>query len=317
MSSLPSSACAQYHRRVSSATGEGHRPPSRKRPAAEGANPTLRQRELGLRLRELRLARDLTVEEVAVQLECSATKISRLETAARRAIPRDVRDLCHIYGVADQAEIEELMDLARQARQPGWWAQYSDLGFESYIGLEQEATVITSFSMYYVPGLLQTADYARALIQGIEQKMDTRVLADRIEVRLRRQQLLEKEDRPRYRALLDEAVLHRIVGSPAIMAAQLDKILKKQEDGLAAVQVIPFSVGAHAGSDSNFDFLEFGESSLLGPVVHVEGLTSNTYRERPAEVERYREAIEQLRDAALNVRDSMALISRFRETLIF
>ena len=276
----------------------------------------MRQRELGLRLRELRLARDLTVEEVAVQLECSATKISRLETAARKAIPRDVRDLCHIYGVADQAEVEELMDLARQARQPGWWTQYVDLGFESYIGLEQEAVAITAFSMYYVPGLLQTADYARAIIRAIEPKMDPRILGERAEARIRRQQLLEKEARPRYRALLDEAVLHRLVGSPAIMVAQLDKILKKQEGGLAAVQVIPFGIGAHAGSDSNFEFLEFGESSLLGPVVHVEGLISNTYRERPAEVERYREAIEQLRDAALNVRDSMALISRVRETLI-
>jgi transcriptional regulator with XRE-family HTH domain len=276
----------------------------------------LRQRELGLRLRELRLARDLTVEEVAVQLECSATKISRLETAARKAIPRDVRDLCHIYGVADQAEVEELVDLARQARQPGWWTQYVDLGFESYIGLEQEAVAITAFSMYYVPGLLQTTDYARAIIRAIEPKMDPRVLGERAEVRIRRQQLLEKEAGPRYRALLDEAVLHRLVGSPAIMVAQLDKILKKQEGGLAAVQVIPFGVGAHAGSDSNFEFLEFGESSLLGPVVHVEGLIGNTYRERPAEVERYREAIEQLRDAALNVRDSMALISRVRETLI-
>jgi transcriptional regulator with XRE-family HTH domain len=275
----------------------------------------LRQRELGLRLRELRLARDLTVEEVAVQLECSATKISRLETATRKAIPRDVRDLCHIYGVADQAEVEELMDLARQGRQPGWWTQYSDLGFETYIGLEQEAVAITAFSMYYVPGLLQTEDYARTIIRGIEQKMNPRILDERAEVRLRRQQLLEKENGPRYRALLDEAVLHRLVGGPAIMIAQLDKILKKQEDGVAAVQVIPFSVGAHAGSDSNFEFLEFGESSRLGSVVHVEGLTGNTYRERPAEIERYREAIEQLRDAALNVRDSMALISRVRETL--
>lgn len=102
---------------VSSAIGGGHRPSRRKRPVAEGANPTLRQRELGVRLRELRNRSDLTVEEVAEQLECSATKISRMETAARGANPRDVRDLCHIYGVTDQAEIDELMDLARQARQ--------------------------------------------------------------------------------------------------------------------------------------------------------------------------------------------------------
>ena len=289
--------------------------PQRKRPAAEGANPTLRQRELGLRLRDLRIGRGLTVEEVAEQLECSATKISRLETAARRAIPRDVRDLCQIYGVTDQAEVEELMDLARQGRQPGWWTQYSDLRLSPFIGLEQEAVAITSFSMYYVPPLLQTADYARAIIKGIAPNMEPRIVDERVEARMRRQQLLEKEIRPRYRVLLDEAVLHRLVGGPPVMAAQLDKILKHQDDQTAAVQVIPFSIGAHAGADSNFDFLEFEESSLQGPIVYVEGLFSNLYQERPAEIKRYREAIDHLRDASLGIRDSMVLISQIRRTL--
>lgn len=301
---------------MSSATGEGHRLPRRKRPVTEGANPTLRQRELGLRLRDLRLGCGLTVDEVAVQLECSATKISRLETAARRAIPRDVRDLCQIYGVTDQAEVEELMELARQGRQPGWWTQYSDLRLEPLIGLEQEAVAITSFSMYYVPALLQTAEYARAIIKGIARKMDPRIIEERIEARIRRQQVLEKETRLRYRVLLDEAVLHRLIGGSAVMAAQLDKILKHQEAETAAVQVIPFDIGAHAGTDSNFDFLEFEESSLQGPVVYVEGLYSNSYQERPAEIKRYRESIDQLRDAALGVRDSMNLISLIRGTLI-
>jgi transcriptional regulator with XRE-family HTH domain len=301
---------------MSSASGEGQRLPPRRRPAAEGANPTLRQRELGLRLRDLRIGRGLTVEDVGEQLECSATKISRLETAARRANPRDVRDLCQIYGVTDQAEIDELMDLARLGRQPGWWTQYSDLKLSPFIGLEQEATAITSFSLYYVPPLLQTADYARAIIKGIVPHIEPSILHERVEARIRRQQLLEKEARPRYRALLDEAVLHRLVGGPAVMAAQLDKILKHQEDQTAAIQVIPFTIGAHSGADSNFDFLEFEESSVQGPVVFVEGLFSNLYQERPAEIRRYREAIDQLRDASLSLRDSMLLISQIRRTLI-
>ncbi len=282
----------------------------------EGANPTLRQRELGMRLRDLRIGRGLTAEQVAAELECSVTKISRLETAARRAIPRDVRDLCKIYDVTDQAEVEELMDLARQGRQPGWWTQYSDLRLEPLIGLEQEAVAITSYSMYYVPGLLQTADYARAIIRGIARKMDPRIVDERVEARIRRQQLLEKQTRPSYRALLDEAVLHRQVGGPAVMVTQLDKILKHLEDETAAVQVIPFSIGAHAGADSNFDFLEFEESSPQGPVVYVEGLFSNHYQERQAEIRRYRESIDLLRDAALGTRDSAALISQIRRTLI-
>jgi len=275
----------------------------------------LRQRELGLRLRDLRLRRHLTVEQAAEQLECSATKISRLETAARRAIPRDVRDLCRIYGVTDHAEVEELVDLARQGRQPGWWTEYSDLRLEPLIGLEQEAVAITSFSMYYVPALLQTADYARAIIKGIARRMDPSIVDERVEARMRRQQILEKETRPRYRALLDEAVLHRLVGGPAVMAAQFDKILKHQEDETATVQVIPFSVGAHAGTDSNFDFLEFEESSIQGPVIYVEGLFNNFYQERPPEIRRYRESIDQLRDAALGIRDSTILISQLRRAL--
>jgi transcriptional regulator with XRE-family HTH domain len=301
---------------VSNANGEGLEHPPRKPAVAEGASPTLRQRELGLRLRQLRLARRLTVEDVAVQLECSATKISRLETASRRAIPRDVRDLCQIYGVTDQVEVAELINLARQGTQRGWWTQYSDLQLSPLIGLEQEAVAITSFSMYYVPALLQIPDYAHAIIKGIAQRMDPRIVDERVEARIRRQQLLERENRPRYRALLDEAVLHRLVGGSAVMTAQLDRLLKHQEDGTAAIQVIPFSIGAHAGADSNFDFLEFEESSLQGPVVYVEGLFSNHYQERPAEIRRYRESIDLLREAALSTRDSMNLISGIRETLI-
>jgi transcriptional regulator with XRE-family HTH domain len=300
---------------VASAKGGGHRLPPRKRPAAEGANPTVRQRELGVRLRDLRVGRGLTVDEVAERLECSATKISRLETAARRAIPRDVRDLCQIYGVTDEAEVEELMDLARQGRQPGWWTQYSDLRLSPYIGLEQEASAITSFSMYYIPALLQTADYARTIIKAIAPRMDPKIVNERVEARIRRQQLLEKEISPHYRALLDEAVLHRLVGGSTVMTSQFDKVLKHQEDQTAAVQIIPFSIGAHAGADSNFEFLEFGESSIHSPIVFVEGLFSNFYQERPVEIERYRESIDHLREASLSIRDSIALISRIRRTL--
>jgi transcriptional regulator with XRE-family HTH domain len=309
-----------YSHAVASAEGDGpglslQTGPSRRRQVgAQGANPTLRQRELGIRLRELRLGLELTVEEVGERLLCSATKISRLETGARRASLRDVRDLCQIYGVTDQVEADELMSLARQAREPGWWTQYDDLRLDPYIGLEQEAVAITSFSMYYVPPLLQTGDYARAIIRGIARKIDPRILEQRAEARLRRQQLLEKQSPPRYRALLDEAVLHRQVGGSAVMQAQLDKILKCAADEIVTVQVIPFSVGAHAAADSNFDLLEFRAGSLQGSVVYVEGLFSNFYQERPAEIERYREAIERLRDSALNAPDSVTLIAQLRGT---
>jgi transcriptional regulator with XRE-family HTH domain len=278
-----------------------------------GASPTVRQRELGTRLRRLRTELGLTVEDVGEKLLCSATKISCMETGARRPSLRDVRDLCGIYGVNERTSAE-LMDLARKAREQGWWNQYDDLKLDPYIGLEQEATSITCFTMYYVPALLQTEDYARAIIKAIAPKMDPRIHQQRVEARLRRQQLLAQDKPPRYRVLLDEAVLHRRVGGAAVMAAQLDRVLELEQDRKATVQVVPFDVGAHAAQDSNFVLLEFDE--LMPPVVFVEVLTNNLLQERKADLDRYREAIEYLRDSALSPRDSVLRISEMRGTYV-
>ena len=279
------------------------------------ASPTVRQRELGTRLRQLRNELDLTVDEVADKLLCSATKISRVETGARRPTLRDVRDLCGIYGVSESATAE-LMDLARKAREQGWWNQYDDLKLDPYIGLEQEATSITCFSMYYVPALMQSEDYARAIIEGIAPKIEPRILQQRIAVRLKRQQIFEQENSPRYRVLVDEAVLHRRVGGASVMAAQLDRILQFERDGKATVQIIPFNVGAHAAQDSNFVLLEFDDPNPLPSVVFVEGLTNNFYHERKSDLDRYREAVEYLRDAALTPRDSVLRVADARKAYV-
>jgi transcriptional regulator with XRE-family HTH domain len=279
-----------------------------------GTSPTVRQRELGKRLRELRNGHGFTVEDVADKLLCSATKISRLETGTRRPSLRDVRDLCGLYGV-DESASAELMSLARGAREQSWWTQYEDLNLDPYIGLEQDATAITCYSMYYVPALLQTEDYARTIIKAIAPKMDPEIHQQRVEVRLRRQQRLDGKDRPRYRVLLDEAVLHRLIGGPIIMAVQLDKILEAVRDTKATVQVIPFSVGAHAAADGNFVLLEF-DGSELSPVVFLEGLTGNQYLGRQTDVARYDEAIENLRDSALSPRDSVQRIVELRKVLV-
>lgn len=275
-----------------------------------GASLTVRQRELGRRLRQLRYQHGLTVEDVAGQLLCSATKVSRLETGMRRPSLRDVRDLCALYDLGDQTSTE-LMNLARGAREQGWWTQYVDVSFEPYIGLEAEATAITCYSMYYVPGLLQTEEYARALIKAIAPRIEPEVYEQRVEVRLRRQQLLEQDDRPRYRVLLDEAVLHRRVGGMQVMYAQLSKILEAGKKDQAAVQIIPFDIGAHAAQDSNFVLLEFDEPSV-SPVIYVEGLTGSRYIDREADVDRYREAVERLRDSALNQHESKHRLNELR-----
>ena len=260
-------------------------------------------------MRELRNALGLTVEDVGVRLECSAAKISRLETGARQPVLRDVRDLCRIYGVTDQGQVEELVELARRAREPGWWTRYEEPVFSPYLGLEQEAVAITAFSMFHVPALLQTRDYARSTIKSIERKIDPVVLSQRVEARLRRQALFDRQSPPRYRVLLDEVVLRREVGGPSVMRAQLEKLLLSVTDEKAAVQVIPFGVGGHASTDSNFVVLELPKGTQQPVVVYVESLFTNRYLERPAEVARYREAVEYLRDAALNPRDSADLIT--------
>jgi transcriptional regulator with XRE-family HTH domain len=279
------------------------------------ASPVARQRELGTRLRGLRTEKGMTVEEVAAQLLCSTTKISRLETAARRPSLRDVRDLCALYEV-DEATSAELMNLAREAREPGWWTKYDDLDLDPLVGLEQEATVITCYSMSYIPGLLQTEEYAHGIIQTVAPKMDPQIVHQRTEARMRRQQLLERDSPPRFRVLLDEVVLHRGVGGPAVMAAQLEKVLNAARNGKAVVQVIPFSAGAYAAMDGYFMLLEFGNGSELWPVVFVEGMSDNQYLERRDDIARYRETIDYLQARALGQHDSVKLISNARDVYV-
>ena len=277
-----------------------------------GTSPIARQRELGTRLRALRNERGMTVEEVAAELLCSTTKISRLETAARRPSLRDVRDLCVLYEL-DQQMSRELMSLAREARESGWWTEYADLGLDPLIGLEQEATSITCYSMYYMPGLLQTEEYAEHIIKTVAPKMDPRVVQQRTAARMRRQEVLDDDNGPLYRVLLDEMVFRRGVGSPSLMAAQVDKILQLVRSDRITVQVIPFKAGAYAAADSYFVLLEFDDDSNLWPIIYIEGLTDNQYLQRGPDIARYRETVEYLRDRALDPSDSIEFMENARK----
>jgi transcriptional regulator with XRE-family HTH domain len=277
--------------------------------------PTVRQRELGKRLRELRGQRGLTIEDVANRLLCSPTKISRLETGARRPSLRDVRDMCALYSLDAQTSAE-LMDLTRGARDQVWWTQYEDHNLDPYLGLEQVAVAITSYTTYYVPALLQTIEYTRAVIKAIAPKMDPAIFEQRVEIRMRRQEVLEYDHRPHYQVFLDEAVLHRRAGGSALMAAQLERILKAGRSGMATIQIIPFRAGVPAAQDSNFVLLEFDKTSKITPIIFVEGLTGNQYIEHHAKVARYREAIKYLSDSGLSSQDSAALIASVRNSYL-
>jgi transcriptional regulator with XRE-family HTH domain len=269
-------------------------------------SPTVRRRELGALLRALRTGRGLTVEQVAGELLCSPSKVSRMETGQRGATLRDVRDLCEFYGVTDPAERERLMELAREGKQQGWWQSFG-LDFATYVGLEADAVAIHCYMSSVVPGILQTPEYARAMhVAGSQDYSDDR-LNQHIEVRMRRQGRLTGERPLRLAVVLDEAVLRRVVGGPKTMAAQLDHLAEISKLPQIEIQVIPYEAGAHPAMESNFNILDFDADAPS--VVYVEGLIGQLYLDRPHDLDRYRKVFERLCSIALGSRDSGKLIA--------
>lgn len=277
-------------------------------------SPTIRRRELGALLRTLRAERGLSAEEVTARLLFSPTKLSRIETGQSGASQRDIRDLCDLYEVADPAERERLMLLAREGKQRGWWQDY-DLPYATFVGLEAEASSINVYHSETVPGLIQTEDYARAMLGAEVPPFSAQELEQRVAARLTRQTLLAHRDGPRYYAILDEAVLHRQVGGPAVMRAQLQQITRSARLPSVTLQVIPSEVGAHPAMESVFSILEF-ETPLVSDIVYVEGLVGNIYLERPADLERYRLIFSHLRTIALNAKGSIDLITEVSASFI-
>ena len=281
----------------------------------EARSPTVRRRELGALLRKLRTEQGLTVEQAAGRLLFSMSKLSRMETGHGVATPRDIRDLCDLYGVTDAAERDHMTHLAVEGRQQAWWQSY-ELTYATYVGLEAEAVAIGDFQSSVVPGLLQIADYARAGHEATMPRLSPRQIEMQIEAKLTRQGLLTRAVPPSFRAILDEAVLHRAVGGPQVMAAQLAHLIKTAGLPNVTIQVIPFAVGSHPGLESNFNILELPPPTPS--VVFVEGLVGSVYLERPVDLKRYREVFERLQIIALSPKDSIDIIAeirtRFKET---
>jgi transcriptional regulator with XRE-family HTH domain len=277
---------------------------------AEVRSPTLRRRELGALLRSLRLERGLTVEQVAERLLCSSSKVSRMETGHRGATPRDIRDLCDLYGVSDPAQRERMARLAAEGKQQGWWQPY-DLDFATYVGLEAAAVSLSYFQSIIVPGLLQTPEYARAMHEADLAEYTPERIEEHVEVRMRRQNLLTREDPSlELSVVLDEAVLHRAVGGPAVMGAQLDRLIEAAKLPNVTIQTISYGAGAHPAMDSMFDILDFGNTAPN--VVYVEGLMGFIYVERPEDIDRYRRVFEHLRTVALTPEESVQLMAKVR-----
>ena len=273
----------------------------------EVRSPTVRRRELGAILRSLRQARGMTVEQVADALLCSSSKVSRMETGSRAATLRDVRDLCDLYEVTDQAERERMAKLATAGKEQGWW-QPHELNFATYVGLEAEAKTLIEFRCTIIPGLLQTASYARAMHRIAVPELTPERIEEYIEVRLTRQRLLlERRDPPlQLITVIDEAMLHRVVGGPAVMAEQLERLVEVAGLPNITVRVISLDSGAHPAMDDNFNFLEFDAAPS---VVYVEGLVGWIYLERPQDLARYKEVFENLLAVSLGPQESIELLS--------
>jgi transcriptional regulator with XRE-family HTH domain len=257
--------------------------------------PTVQRLVLGNQLHQLRESRGITAEQAAEAIRGSHSKISRMEHGRVGFKERDVADLLTLYGVTDSEERAALLNLARQANTPGWWHAYADIlphWLEPYIGLEAAASVLRTYEVQFVPGLLQTEGYARALIQQGSATTEEQV-ARRIELRVSRQDILHGPNPPQLWAVVDEGALRRPVGGKDVFREQLKHLIEMAEHPAVTLQILPFTAGPHSAMGGPFTILRFAEPDLHD-VVYIEQLTSALYLEKPAEVDSYLEVMEQL-----------------------
>lgn len=255
--------------------------------------PTALRIAVGGQLRKLREERGITREAAGEHIRGSHAKISRLELGRTGLKERDIRDLLSLYGVNDPEQRELFLDLVRKANQPGWWHRYSDLlppWFETYLGLEHAAKAIRTFEGQLVPGLLQTEEYARAVVALGHENSET---ARRVELRCKRQEILERRGGPTLWAVIDEAVLHRPIGGQDVLRAQLAHLVDMSSKPNVTIQILPYAAGGHAAAGSSFTMLRFAEPELPD-IVYLEQLTSALYLDRQQDLELYRQVMDRL-----------------------
>ncbi|MEV6594747.1 helix-turn-helix domain-containing protein [Streptomyces acidicola] len=262
-------------------------------------NPTALRLILAAQLRRLRRRAGLTPKEASARLGCSASKISRLERGEVPLRERDVADLLYLYGV-EAEDIDEYRGLVRQSNESGWWQQFEDVlpkWFDKFIGLQEAASIIRTYEVLLVPGLLQTPEYALAVAQGGDQLADQQVIERRVGLRLARQELLDYPDPPKVWAVLEEAVLHRRVADRAVMRGQLQHLAEAAERPHVQLQIIPFDAPGGVTSGSPITHLRF-EPPSLPEIVYLEHGQGALYLDKTRETERYRSILDGLLNAA-------------------
>ncbi|MFY1692581.1 helix-turn-helix domain-containing protein [Plantactinospora sp. WMMB782] len=258
--------------------------------------PTVLRILLGSQLRKLREARGVSREDAGWEIRSSGSKISRMELGRVGFKERDVADLLTLYQVTDETERNALLSLARQANNPGWWHRYGDVlpnWFQSYLGLEAAAALIRAYEVQYIPGLLQTRDYARAVVLLAHDGAPPDEIDRRVELRMDRQKVLTRPGAPQLWAVVDEAALRRPIGGPEVMRGQIEHLIEAGKLPNVTVQVIPFRAGGHAAAGGAFSLLRFPDQELPD-VVYMEQLTSALYLDKRDDVDYYAAAMERL-----------------------
>ncbi|GAA4232658.1 hypothetical protein GCM10022254_33150 [Actinomadura meridiana] len=281
------------------------------------AGPTVLRILLGARLRRLREDCGISVEDAGYVIRSSASKVSRMELGRVGFKERDVDDLLTLYRVADFDERVSLLRLARETNGPGWWHRYGDLvpsWFETYLGLEEAASVVRSFELRLVPELLQTEGYARAVVRRSRLSASEGEVERLDEIRAKRWERFTSPGAPELWAVLDEAVVYRPVGNREVMRAQIRHLIEMSELPHVTLQIMPFGAGRHAAEGGPFTILRFADPGL-SDVVYLEQLTSALYLDKPAEVEIYGRAMTALTAAAAEPELTVGYLTRFLKEL--
>jgi transcriptional regulator with XRE-family HTH domain len=259
------------------------------------AGPTVQRLVLGGHLRRLREEAGMTTERAALSIRGSHSKISRMEHGRVGFKERDIADLLTLYGVGPGDEREALLKLAREANTTGWWQAYADIlphWVEPFFGLEAAASFIREYELQFVPGLLQTEDYARAVVR-LGNVVTEEEVVRRAKARIARQEILHRDNPPKLWAVLDEGALRRVIGGQEVMRAQLRYLIEMCDHPAVTLQILPFSAGSHRAMGGPFTILRYTEPDLRD-VVFIEQLTSALYLDKPIEVDAYLEVIEEV-----------------------
>ncbi|MBB6376483.1 transcriptional regulator with XRE-family HTH domain [Pseudonocardia eucalypti] len=270
---------------------------------------------LGAQLRRLRELKGMSRQHAGEMIHASEAKISRLELGRIGQQTREVADLLTLYGVQNGRQRDALLSLARQATTPDWWNRYSDVlpaWFETYIGLEQAASTIRSYQVHCVPGLFQTADYARAVIRLGYPNASMDEIDQRVDLRLARQDILTSAQGPMVWMVVDEVALRRPFGDPSVMQAQLGHLLDLSELPNVTLQTVPFHAGGYAAAGGPFIVLRFADPDVAD-IVYLEQLTSALYLDKPVDVDIYAMVIDRISAAAISAAETRSLLVKLIE----